>query len=78
MDLERATGGRTTQSRRGEEWTVQRVRGAEKSYVCPGCHQAVAPGTGHVVAWANDSIFGPEAALAERRHWHTACWDRGR
>ena len=30
-----------------------------------------------VVAWAEDSLFGAEAALAARRHWHTACWDRG-
>lgn len=74
LDLERATGGRRTETRRGEEWTVQSVRSSEKTYTCPGCHQPVPAGTPHVVAWASDSLFGREAALAERRHWHTRCW----
>lgn len=63
-------------TRGGEEWTVQQVRGSDKSYVCPGCRQSVRAGTAHVVAWANDSLFGPQAALAERRHWHAGCWER--
>jgi hypothetical protein len=74
LDLERATGGRRTEMRRGEEWTVQSVRSSEKTYTCPGCHQPVPSGTPHVVAWATESLFGREAALAERRHWHTRCW----
>ena len=57
--------------------TVQKVRGNDKTYRCPGCQQEIAGGTPHVVAWADDSLFGAEAALAARRHWHTACWDRG-
>ena len=47
---------------------------ALKSYVCPGCGRAVAPGTAHVVVWRADSIFGDERALEDRRHWHTGCW----
>ncbi len=40
---------------------------ATKSYVCPACANAIAPGVGHVVAW-------PEGSVAERRHWHLHCW----
>jgi hypothetical protein len=74
LDLERATGGRRTEIRRGEEWTVQNVRSSEKTYTCPGCHQPVPAGSAHVVAWATESLFGREAALAARRHWHLRCW----
>ncbi|WP_443728747.1 hypothetical protein [Sanguibacter sp. A246] len=78
LDLDRATGGRSTTQRRGEDWTVQRIRSSDKAYRCPGCQQEIAPGTAHVVAWAQDGLFGAGAALADRRHWHAACWDRAR
>ena len=74
LDLDRVRGGRRTERAGDGEWTVVSVGGGEKSYVCPGCRQDVAPGTAHVVAWANDSLLGADAALADRRHWHTACW----
>lgn len=60
----------------GEDHVVRRVRGSEKSYRCPGCQQPIAPGTAHVVAWPAEHLLGARAALEERRHWHTACWDR--
>ncbi|ROS78452.1 hypothetical protein [Cellulomonas sp. PhB143] len=74
LDLDRATGGRRTESAPDGDWTVQSVRGSDKSYVCPGCRQDVRPHTAHVVAWANDSMFGAASALEDRRHWHSACW----
>jgi hypothetical protein len=40
---------------------------ARKAYVCPGCQQPVAIGTGHVVVVPRDA---PDL----RRHWHTSCW----
>ncbi len=40
---------------------------ATKRYVCPGCHSAVAPGTGH-------EVVVPRDAPDLRRHWHTPCW----
>lgn len=40
---------------------------AAKNYVCPGCHQTIPPGLGHVVAVPRDA---PDL----RRHWHHACW----
>jgi hypothetical protein len=57
-------------------WTVRSISGtaATKSYVCPGCHQDIPPGTPHVVAWPADE---PEGTV-ERRHWHTGCWRRER
>lgn len=48
---------------------ARRVPGvrATKSYTCPNCHNPVASGVGHVVAWPEDQ---PDL----RRHWHTHCW----
>lgn len=40
---------------------------ADKSYLCPGCGNEIAPGTGHVVVW-------PEHDAELRRHWHLHCW----
>lgn len=55
----------------GVDYFARRVTGssATKSYRCPGCDQEIRPGTPHVVAW-------PAFGLEDRRHWHSACWDR--
>lgn len=65
-----------TETRRGAEWTVQPVSGAQavKTYTCPGCGRDIAPGVAHIVAWRADGVLGDAADLAARRHWHTACW----
>ncbi len=77
LDVQRATGGRTVQDEPDGEWVVQRVRGGERDYRCPGCDQIVPAATPHVVAWRADSWFGD--AVEDRRHWHAACWQaRGR
>jgi hypothetical protein len=48
---------------------VQRVQPyqARKVYLCPGCNQGIAVGTGHLVVV-------PREAPDLRRHWHHACW----
>ncbi len=77
LEVDRATGGRRSESGPDGEWVVQPVRGSDREYRCPGCDQVVAPGTGHVVAWRTDSWRGD--GLDERRHWHSSCWQaRGR
>ncbi|HEY6275628.1 MAG TPA: ATP/GTP-binding protein [Streptosporangiaceae bacterium] len=55
------------------DWVVRLVPGAAatKAYRCPGCDQEITPGTGHLVAWPAHTP-GP----AERRHWHSPCWQR--
>ena len=55
----------------GVEYVARRVTGAAstKPYRCPGCDHEIRPATPHVVAW-------PTASLDDRRHWHSACWDR--
>lgn len=58
----------------GSQWSVRPISGSDKTYRCPGCDQVIGPGTAHVVVWANDHLLGADSALAERRHWHTACW----
>lgn len=52
-----------------EGFTVRRVPAyqASKPYVCPDCHDVIASGQGHVVAWPVDLV-------EERRHWHLHCW----
>lgn len=69
-------GGQHTEIRRGRAFTVQTIAGTSsvKPYICPGCTLSIEPGTPHVVAWPADGLFGEEADLAARRHWHTHCW----
>jgi len=42
---------------------------ATKAYLCPGCQQEVAAGTGHLVVVPT---LDPDL----RRHWHRPCWER--
>lgn len=74
VDVERALGGVRRERSADGEWTVRTVRGSAKGYTCPGCRQEVPPGVEHVVAWESDGLLGAEAALADRRHWHSGCW----
>ena len=69
-------GWKRSETRRGVEWTVQPVSGAQalKEYVCPGCGRGIEAGTAHLVAWRADGVLGDSADLAARRHWHTHCW----
>ncbi len=77
LDPERARSGFVRrESAPDGEWMVRPItaRNAAKIYTCPGCHQPVQPGIAHLVVWQEDSLFGAEAALRDRRHWHTNCW----
>ncbi len=74
LDVDRARGGRSLEDGPDGSWTVQRVTSTDKSYTCPGCRQEIPPGTAHVVAISQDHLFGADAALADRRHWHSGCW----
>lgn len=61
----------------GQEYQVSRISGSAKSYTCPGCHREIPPGTPHVVAWLSEGRFWEETGVGARRHWHSACFDRG-
>ena len=76
LDVERVRGGgpRIERGPGGEDYYVATPRPNDKTYVCPGCQQEIPGDTVHVVAWAADGLFGPEAAQSARRHWHTHCW----
>jgi hypothetical protein len=60
-------------------WFVRSVTaaGAVKLYRCPGCDHEITPGMPHVVVWPADDVshqpYG-HGRIADRRHWHTACW----
>ena len=62
------------------EWMVQTMPAdaAGKTYTCPGCSRQVAPGASHLVAWPRLASIGATSSGDERRHWHTACWQRRR
>ena len=66
------SGEVATESYAGTSWHVRRLSGASSSrvYRCPGCHQGIAVGTPHVVAWPAQGVGG----IDERRHWHSRCW----
>jgi hypothetical protein len=77
LDLARAAGGMSRrESHPDGEWFVRRVTGvaASKAYRCPGCDHEVLAGQPHVVAWPADGPRSDQAALGDRRHWHTPCW----
>jgi hypothetical protein len=76
-DLSRVLyGGQHIEAKRGRDYTVQAIAGTSsaKPYVCPSCASTIEPGTPHLVVWRADGLFGDEADLAARRHWHTHCW----
>ncbi|WP_193128403.1 hypothetical protein [Gulosibacter sediminis] len=77
LDLDRIRGGlRRTEARRGREYTVQQVSAerALKVYTCPACNLEIPIGQAHVVVFSADNIMGDDAAIADRRHWHSHCW----
>lgn len=73
------TGIRRTVTQADGDWFVQTITGANanKVYRCPGCDMEIPIGTAHVVTWP-DYLTGSDAAVGERRHWHTPCWNRRR
>lgn len=75
LNLRRATAHRLEPGPGGYMYHVQTIPSGTKSYRCPGCQQLIRPGTAHLVSWTEESMWGVEAGQAERRHWHTACWN---
>jgi hypothetical protein len=73
LDVDRARGGRSTQSASDGEWVVQQVGPSDREYRCPGCDQMLR-GVPHVVAWRTDALVGN--GVDGRRHWHARCWER--
>lgn len=65
-------------AKRDGAWIVRSVTGAAilKTYTCPGCLRPINPGTPHVVAWPSEPEWASQSAVAERRHWHSSCWQR--
>ncbi|MFA7498065.1 MAG: ATP/GTP-binding protein [Leucobacter sp.] len=69
-------GGARRETRSGREWFVRTIpaQRAEKAYRCPDCGTEIPPGQAHVVAWSAEHLFGDEAAVRDRRHYHAHCW----
>lgn len=75
LSIDRVTGGvRRETGPGGRIFNVRHIPKATKEYRCPGCQQIVQIGVAHVVAWTEETIWGEEAGLENRRHWHTSCW----
>ena len=73
-----SSGHAGSAQKRDGRWIVRSVSGAAatKPYTCPGCHRPVPAGTAHVVAWPGEVTSWTTGGVEERRHWHTACWNR--
>jgi hypothetical protein len=58
------------------DWIVRTIRAgtSTKTYRCPGCHQDVPPGVGHLLVWPSRGTFSPGDGMTERRHWHSGCF----
>ncbi|MDR1712049.1 MAG: hypothetical protein LBR58_09405 [Propionibacteriaceae bacterium] len=67
-----------TQVKADGRWLVNNMSAdrAVKPYICPGCQQTIPRGQAHLVAWPVEPSIGSTSPVAERRHWHTACWNR--
>ena len=65
-------------TKRDGAWVVQVLAAgrSEKAYTCPDCHRVIPAGAAHVVAWPTIPHLGSTSAIDDRRHWHTACWNR--
>ena len=74
-----ADGGARKVTRRGSEWFVRDIPAhrAEKAYRCPSCGTDIPPGQAHIVAWSAENFFGDDAAVRDRRHYHSHCWRIG-
>jgi hypothetical protein len=71
------TSSETQEGKADGAWFVRRVQGSStKDYRCPGCSQLIQRGLPHVVAWPVEKALLSDAAIDDRRHWHTACWTR--
>ncbi|MCW1248734.1 hypothetical protein ODZ83_00710 [Acaricomes phytoseiuli] len=79
LDITRIRAGEPrVESADGAEWLVRPVtaEAAVKDYHCPGCSGVIASGTAHLVVWRHDWMLGEADAIASRRHWHKACWQK--
>jgi len=58
------------------DWVVRLITGSAstKPYRCPGCDHEIRPATPHMVVWPAEPGGAGDVRLAERRHWHRACW----
>jgi len=61
----------------GYDYEVRSIAAARaaKTYRCPGCDHEIRSGTAHVVVWRTYEGRAGDYEMADRRHWHTPCWD---
>lgn len=75
LDMDRVTGGVQKETGPGgRQFNVRNIPSGAKEYRCPGCQQMIRPGTPHIVAWTEDTLWGAEYGIEGRRHWHNSCW----
>ncbi|GAA2105809.1 hypothetical protein GCM10009841_24930 [Microlunatus panaciterrae] len=75
-----SAGHATSATKSDGRWVVRSIPGAAatKTYRCPGCDRLVPVGTAHVVVWPAVPSLHASSGVEERRHWHSACWQRRR
>lgn len=59
-----------------KKWEVRKTYEGSSVYTCPGCYMPINQGQMSLTVIEMDHIFGQQAAIDERRHWHEGCWKR--
>lgn len=58
----------------GKRYQVRKTFEGSSVYKCPGCNHSIEQGKASLTVIEQDHIFGEQAAVDERRHWHESCW----
>jgi hypothetical protein len=74
LNMSAAFGGARLDVKRGKEYLVRKTFDGASIYKCPGCNNSIAAGASSLTVIEQDHIFGEQAAIDERRHWHEGCW----
>jgi hypothetical protein len=74
INLEAALGSLRIETKRGKRYQVRKTFDGSSVYKCPGCNNGITQGATSLTVIEQDHIFGEQAAIDERRHWHESCW----
>ncbi|MDR1033176.1 MAG: hypothetical protein LBL41_00130 [Bifidobacteriaceae bacterium] len=76
INMRAAAGYERIETKRGKDYKVTKTLEGSSVYLCPGCNQAIDQGKPSFTVIELNHMFGEQAAIDERRHWHVTCWRR--
>lgn len=78
LNITAAIGEGFVETKRGKTYSVNKTIDGQSVYKCPNCNQSIKIGEPSYTVIEQDHLFGEQAAIDERRHWHLSCWKRFR